>query len=113
MAEISVKNLATTVGTTTEKLLEQLKAAGISAEDESSLIDDKQKKTLLAYLKTTHGQATDTGAKKLTLKRKTVSELKVSRKTVRVEVRKKRTYLKPEEVEKQRQEEEQRLREEE
>ncbi len=113
MAEVSVKNLATTVGTTTEKLLEQLKAAGISAKDENSLIDNKQKQTLLAYLKTTHGQANETGAKKLTLKRKSVSELKVSRNTVRVEVRKKRTYLKPEEVEKQRLEEEQRLREEE
>lgn len=113
MAEISVKNLATTVGTTSDKLLVQLQAAGISAQDENTLIDDKQKQVLLAHLKTAHGQANEAGPKKITLKRKSVSELKVSRKTVRVEVRKKRTYLKPEELEKQRLEEEQRLREEE
>jgi translation initiation factor IF-2 len=113
MADVTVENLATTVGTTSDKLLLQLKAAGISAADKNTLINDQQKQSLLDFLKTSHGSADEQGSKKITLKRKSVSELKVSRKTVRVEVRKKRTYLKPSEMEKQKQEEEIRLREEE
>lgn len=113
MADVTVENLATTVGTTTDKLLLQLKAAGISAQDENTLINDQQKQVLLDYLKSAHAGSDEQASKKITLKRKSVSELKVSRKTVRVEVRKKRTYLKPSEIEKQKQEEEIRLREEE
>jgi translation initiation factor IF-2 len=113
MAEVTVKDLATTVGTSSDKLLLQLAAAGISATDEGSLVNDQQKKVLLEHLKSSHSQASVEGSKKITLKRKSVSELKVSRKTVRVEVRKKRTYLKPSELEKQKQEEELRLQEEE
>ncbi len=113
MADVSVKNLATTVGTTSDKLLLQLEAAGISVADENALVSDSQKQTLLDYLKSSHTSGDEKPSKKITLQRKSVSELKVSRKTVRVEVRKKRTYLKPSEVEKQKQEEELRLREEE
>lgn len=106
MAEVTVKELATTVGTTIDKLLSQLSAAGISAVDEKSLINDEQKKILLDHLKT--------GSKKITLKGKSVIEPKVSRNTVKVEVRtrKKRTYLTPTELEKQKQEEELQLQEE-
>ncbi len=100
MAEVTVKELATTVGTTIDKLLSQLSAAGISASDENSLINDQQKKVLLDHLKS--------GSKKITLKGKSVLEPKTSGKTVKVEVRtrKKRTYLTPSELEKQKQEEE-------
>ena len=49
MAEVSVKALATTVGTTSEKLLSQLAAAGISVTDENSSVSDQQKQMLLEF----------------------------------------------------------------
>ncbi|MDQ2993729.1 MAG: translation initiation factor IF-2 N-terminal domain-containing protein, partial [Pseudomonadota bacterium] len=113
MAEVSVKALATTVGTTSEKLLSQLKAAGIHIADENASVSDQQKQILLEFLKTARGTDDEKSSTKITLKRKSVSELKVERKTVRVEVRKKRTYVKPSEAEKERLAEEARLREEE
>lgn len=100
MSDVTVKQLAEVVGAPVARLLEQLKEAGLEAENEESLISDDDKMKLLESLRTSHGKsATDEGAtkKKITLKRKTTSELKVAgggRKTVAVEVRKKRTYVK-------------------
>ncbi len=111
MAEVSVKALATTVGTTSEKLLSQLAAAGITVTDENSSVTDQQKQMLLEFLKTSRGTDAEKSSKKITLKRKSVSELKVEGSRVRVEVRKKRTYVKPSEVEKERLAEEVRQRE--
>lgn len=111
MAEVSVKALATTVGTTSEKLLSQLAAAGITVTDENSSVSDQQKQMLLEFLKSSRGTDAEKTSKKITLKRKSVSELKVEGSRVRVEVRKKRTYVKPSEVEKERLAEEARQRE--
>lgn len=111
MAEVSVKALATTVGTTSEKLLSQLAAAGVKVADENSQVTDHQKQILLEYLKSSHGSEAEKASKKITLKRKSVSELKVEGSRVRVEVRKKRTYVKPSEMEKERLAEEARQRE--
>ncbi|MFT6201314.1 MAG: translation initiation factor IF-2 [Candidatus Endobugula sp.] len=97
MADVTVSDLATLVGASVDRLLGQIKEAGLSQESASALVSDEEKKVLLAYLKTSHGEETD-APKKITLKRKTVSTLKTgtgsSRKTVNVEVRKKRTYIK-------------------
>merc|ERR1711916_34930 len=73
---------------------------------------DDEKQALLAFLKSAHG---DSGSepRKITLKRKTVSTLKVAgSKTVNVEVRKKRTYVKrePADLEAERQRELEQLR---
>ena len=95
MAEVTVSELAKVVGVSADRLLKQMQEAGLSQTSESDLVADEEKQTLLAYLKSLHGESTRE-PKKITLKRKTVSTLKVGagRKAVNVEVRKKRTYVK-------------------
>jgi translation initiation factor IF-2 len=97
MADVRVSDLATLVGASVDRLLGQMKEAGLSHGSADALVSDEEKKVLLTYLKTSHGEE-DAAPKKITLKRKTTSTLKTgtgsSRKTVNVEVRKKRTYVK-------------------
>lgn len=99
MAEVTVKQLAQVVGTPIDKLLEQLSDAGIAKTGEGDVISDSEKLTLLTHLRESRGQAGTSGAaKKITLKRKRVSELKTDpsgRRKVNVEVRSKRTYVRP------------------
>mgnify|MGYP003700288321 FL=1 len=109
MAEVTVKQFADVVGVSTDRLLAQLEEAGLSDKQSEDLISDEEKTQLLTYLRRMHGkEETGTEPTKVTLKRKTVSELRVptersrarSRpkagpsKTVSVEFRKKRTYVK-------------------
>ena len=100
MAEVTVSELAKVVGTPVDRLLGQMQEAGLSHSKEDQVVSDNDKKTLLSFLQRSHGE-TPTAPKKITLKRKTVSRLKTgsgqTRKTVNVEVRKKRTYVKREE----------------
>ena len=112
MAEVTVKELAQVVGTPVERLLQQMSEAGLSHTAAEQAVSDDEKQTLLTFLKSSHG---DSGSepKKITLKRKTVSTLKVAgSKTVNVEVRKKRTYVKrePADLEAERQRELEELR---
>ena len=96
MAEVTVKQLAESVGAPPERLLQQMEEAGLPQRGLEDAVTEEQKQTLLTYLKTAHGQA-DEGPRKITLKRKTVSTLRTDRgrgKAVAVEVRKKRTYVK-------------------
>lgn len=96
MAEVTVKQLAESVGAPPERLLKQMEEAGLPQRGLEDAVSEEQKQTLLTYLKTTHGQVAE-GPKKITLKRKTVSTLRTDRgrgKAVAVEVRKKRTYVK-------------------
>lgn len=99
MSEMSVKKLAETVDTPVDKLLEQLKEAGIQVKGADDSVTEEQKIQLLDYLRTSHGKDSLAAApKKITLKRKSVSEVKVAgaagkSKSVTVEVRKKRTYV--------------------
>ncbi len=100
MAEVTVKQLAQVVGTPVEKLLEQLRDAGIEKSGEGDVISDAEKGTLLSHLRQSRGEATTAGGsgRKITLRRKRVSELKSDssgRKKVNVEVRGRRTYVKP------------------
>ncbi|MEM8498097.1 MAG: translation initiation factor IF-2 [Pseudomonadota bacterium] len=101
MAEVTVSELAKVVGTPVDRLLGQMQQAGLSHDKENQVVSDSDKKTLLSFLQRSHGE-TPTAPKKITLKRKTVSRLKTgsgqARKTVNVEVRKKRTYVKREEL---------------
>jgi translation initiation factor IF-2 len=97
MAEVTVSQLADVVGAPADRLLTQMKQAGLNHTSTEEVVSDEDKQTLLSFLKTSHGESTD-APKKITLKRKTLSTLKTSgsqgRKTVNVEVRKKRTYVK-------------------
>ena len=97
MAEVTVSDLAKSVGASVERLLGQMKDAGLKQTSADDVVSDEEKKALLASLKASHGEETD-APRKITLKRKTTSTLKVGsgsgRKTVNVEVRKKRTYIK-------------------
>ncbi|AMO58194.1 translation initiation factor IF-2 [Endozoicomonas montiporae] len=107
MADVTVEQLAKVVGAPVERLLKQMKDAGLKHTQSSQSVSDAEKQQLLAHLKATHGDHTG-GAEptKITLKRKTVSQMKVAggsagkNKVVNVEVRKKRTYVKREEEEK-------------
>ena len=96
MAEVTVKQLAESVGAPPERLLKQMEEAGLPQRGLEDAVTEEQKQALLTYLKTAHGQAAE-APKKITLKRKTVSTLRTDRgrgKAVAVEVRKKRTYVK-------------------
>ena len=94
MAEVTVTELAKTVGASVDRLLMQMKEAGLNHSSADANVSDEEKQTLLVYLKGLHGENTGE-PKKITLRRKTVSTLRsANRKTVNIEVRKKRTYIK-------------------
>ena len=97
MAEVTVEQLAKTVGTDAEKLLSQMKDAGLPHKEAGEVVSDDDKRTLLGHLKRSHG-SDEEAPRKITLKRKSVSTLKTGggsgKRTVNVEVRKKRTYMK-------------------
>ncbi|SDR68970.1 bacterial translation initiation factor 2 (bIF-2) [Halopseudomonas litoralis] len=98
MAEVTVKELAEVTGTPVERLLQQMQEAGLTHTGAEQPVSDDEKQRLLTFLKSNHGDSA-TEPRKITLTRKTVSTLKVAgSKTVNVEVRKKRTYVKRDEV---------------
>ena len=102
MAEVTVKQLADTVGAPVERLLKQMQQAGLSHKAEDEAVSEQEKQTLLAYFKGSHGE-TAKPAEKITLKRKSTGTLKSGQgragRNVTVEVRRKRTYVKRSEVE--------------
>ncbi len=102
MAEVTVKQLAQVVGTPVEKLLEQLREAGVVKSAESDSVTDEEKYALLQHLRNARGQPAaaqaESSGKKITLRRKRRSALKSDssgRKTVNVEVRGRRTVVNP------------------
>jgi translation initiation factor IF-2 len=104
MADVTVKQLAEVVGIPVDRLISQLSDAGLPITDADQTISDKDKMELLTHLRSAHGDdAAGKGEpKKITLRRKTVSELKQSTpapgrvkakvRKVNVEYRRKRTY---------------------
>ena len=74
MAEVTVKQLADVVGTPVERLLEQIKEAGLKADKSDALISDQDKLQLLDYLRNQHGKGSAAGSddkpRKITLKSK-------------------------------------------
>jgi translation initiation factor IF-2 len=115
MTDVTVKQFAEVVGVPADRLLVQLGEAGLAVSDENATITDSEKTRLLEYLRQSHGKRSALsagGAGKITLKRKTQTELRATvpagrgpaarglrtarpeTKTVTVEVRKKRTYVK-------------------
>ncbi len=107
MSDVTIKQLAKVLGTPVDKLLTQLGEAGMKFSDPDQVISSTEKVKLLGFLRRTHGKKEETpveassSPRQITLKRRTVSEITVvpgqrgaSAKTVNVEVRQKRTYVK-------------------
>jgi translation initiation factor IF-2 len=98
MAQVTVQQLAEVVGAPVDRLLVQMNEAGLPHKEAEQGVSNEDKQTLLAYLKASHGEESESAPRRITLKRKTLSTLKTpssqGRKTVNVEVRKKRTYVK-------------------
>ncbi len=114
MADVTVAQFAEVLKVPVDKLLLQLDEAGIKVKGSDDRISDEAKLELLTHLRRSHGQddtpATAAAPRKITLKRKSQSELKLSgvqgrSRTVNVEVRRKRTYIKRDVLEKQAQDE--------
>src|SRR3990167_8694589 len=99
MTDVSVKQLAELVRTTPERLLEQLKEAGVNVAGVNQTISDTEKRKLLLHLKKSHGVSEASKRSKITLQRKKISVVKQGKKSVNVEFRAKRTYVKPSAVE--------------
>ncbi|MEY6433726.1 translation initiation factor IF-2 N-terminal domain-containing protein, partial [Thioalkalicoccus limnaeus] len=78
-SEVTVKQLASTVGIPVERLLAQLQDAGIAAHAEDATLTEQEKLQLLTYLRRAHGrqdQDDATAPERVTIRRKTVSELR-------------------------------------
>ncbi len=117
MSSVTISQLASDVGVPVDRLIKQLNEAGIKKSSQSDEVSAEEKKQLLEYLRSSHGAETKAaeGGRKITLKRKTTSELSQtgskspagarapsrgaaarSSKTVKVEVKRKRTFVKSE-----------------
>lgn len=118
MADVTVTQFADVLKVPVEKLLTQLDEAGIKVNGSDDVINDDAKLELLTHLRRSHGESEPVAAgaapRRITLKRKSQSELRLSgaqgrSRTVSVEVRRKRTYVKRDVLEKQAQEEQDEL----
>jgi translation initiation factor IF-2 len=99
MADVSIEKLASDIGTTVDRLVGQFKDAGIT-KNAGAQVTEEEKKKLLDHLSKQHGSASE--PQRMTLKRKTTSTISVGKsKEVKVEVRKKRTYVKRTDAEEQ------------
>jgi translation initiation factor IF-2 len=113
MADVTVRQLAEKLTVTPEKLLTQMHDAGLSHASADDTVSDAEKEQLLLHLKRAHGKE-DAGPKRITLKRTTTTAIKTTStatgkaKTVEVQVKKTRNYVKQTALdeEAQRQEEE-------
>ncbi len=95
MSDMTVKDFAAKVGRDASRLLEQMKEAGLSHTSESDAVSEGDKQTLLNSLKKSHG-GDEASKSRITLTRKTRSRIKTGErgKTIDVQVRKKKTYVK-------------------
>ncbi len=103
MASTTVAQLATELNRSAATLLEQMQAAGLSKASTDASVTEADKERLLEHLRATHGIAAGTDRKKITLTRKSTSEIKQAdasgkARTIQVEVRKKRTFVKRDET---------------
>ncbi len=112
MSDVTVQQLAQVLGMTVDKLITQFSEAGMKVSGPAQVVTSTEKVKLLGFLRRTHGKKDapasegDSGPKQITLRRKQVGEITVSSgaskgKTVNVEVRQKRTYVKRTELDEQ------------
>ncbi len=97
---VTVANFAAELGVTNARLLEQLNAAGIPKNTAEDVVTEDDKHRLLASLRSAHGEGGGE-LRRITLNRTSTTEIKQSvgagkSRTVQVEVRRKRTYVKRE-----------------
>ncbi|MEX2495314.1 MAG: translation initiation factor IF-2 [Woeseia sp.] len=118
MADVTVEQFANVLKVPVERLLSQLDEAGIKVSGSDATISEDAKLELLTHLRRAHGQqdtsATGGAPRRITLKRKSQSELRLAgaqgrSRTVNVEVRRQRTYIKRDVLEKQAQQEQEEL----
>jgi len=114
MADVTISQFADVLKVSVEKLLSQLDDAGIKVNGSSDTISEEAKLELLTYLRRSHGlkdmTTSDGTPRRITLRRKSLSELRLAgaqgrSRTVNVEVRRKRTYIKRDVLEEQAQQE--------
>jgi translation initiation factor IF-2 len=108
MAELTVSEFAKVLKVPVDRLLVQLDEAGIKVAGAEDMISEDAKLELLTHLRKTHGRkdAGESAPRRITLKRKSQSELKLAggqgrARTINVEVRQKRTYIKRDVLEEQ------------
>src|SRR3979490_2537511 len=109
MADVTVSQFAEVLKVPVDRLLQQLDQAGIRVDGAEDLVSEDAKHELLTHLRRSHGHddvQADAAPRKITLRRKSQSELKLASpqgraRTVNVEVRSKRTYVKREVLEDQ------------
>ena len=107
MADVTVAQFAEVLKVPVDRLLQQLDQAGIRVDSAEDMISEDAKHELLTHLRRSHGRddvQADAAPRKITLRRKSQSELKLASpqgraRTVNVEVRSKRTYVKREVLE--------------
>ena len=102
MALTTVAQFAKELKLSEELLLDQLKSAGVTSKTAADSLSEEDKSHLLTYLQEAHGHKEE--KKKITLTRKQTTEIKKSdatgkARTIQVEVRKKRTFVKVEKTE--------------
>jgi translation initiation factor IF-2 len=98
MSSTTVAEFASELKKPTDTLLEQLRAAGVPKQSAADPLTESDKHKLLNYLQASHGTAS-ADRKKITLVKKSTSEIKQAdatgkARTIQVEVRKKRTFVK-------------------
>ncbi|MCY7316870.1 MAG: translation initiation factor IF-2 [Rubrivivax sp.] len=103
MAVMTVAQLATQLGRPTTALLEQLQSAGVTKQSPDDALTESDKERLLDYLRNAHGTTAGAERKKITLTKKTSTEIKQAdssgrARTIQVEVRKKRVFVKRDEA---------------
>jgi len=101
MGQMNVEQFAAELGVPGAQLLEQLRAAGVDKQKLSDGVSEQDKTRLLDYLRRAHG--TGEGQNKITLTRRQTSEIRKAdssgkSRTIQVEVRKKRVFVKREEA---------------
>ncbi|MGA2563737.1 MAG: translation initiation factor IF-2, partial [Steroidobacteraceae bacterium] len=100
MADVTIAQFADVLKVSVDRLIAQLDQAGISVSSPQDMISEEAKLELLTHLRRSHGHGNEGSApSRITLRRKTQSELKLASnqgraRTVNVEVRQKRTYVK-------------------
>jgi translation initiation factor IF-2 len=99
MSTTSVAKFAAELKLPTDVLLEQLKSAGVAKTMAEDLLTDDDKEHLLSALRKAHGSSAEAPKRKITLTRKSTSEIKQAdgtgkARTIQVEVRKKRVFVK-------------------
>jgi len=103
MAVTTVAQFASQLNRPTTALLEQLHSAGVTKQSADDALTENDKERLLDFLRTSHGTVPSAERKKITLVKKSTTEIKQAdasgrARTIQVEVRKKRVFVKRDDV---------------